>query len=118
MSKGDWPAVCKQLAAEVGGEVLKSERGLLPKLFKVKPIEGVAVRMKHWTITLGIFTLGGSGCYVMIFTSVRAPYVSKDGFWFRVYRKGFFSGLGKLLGMQDIEVGDPEFYNVPRKLDR
>jgi hypothetical protein len=32
-----------------------------------------------------------------------------DGFRFTIYRKGIFSGLGKLLGMQDIEIGDSEF---------
>jgi hypothetical protein len=40
---------------------------------------------------------------------MRAPYVNPDGFRFTVYRKGAFSGLGKLLGMQDVEVGDAEF---------
>jgi hypothetical protein len=40
---------------------------------------------------------------------MRAPFVNPDGFRFTVYRKGVFSGLGKLLGMQDIEVGDPGF---------
>ena len=40
---------------------------------------------------------------------MRAPYVNPEGFRFTVYRKGLFSELGKLLGMQDIEVGDPEF---------
>ena len=40
---------------------------------------------------------------------MRAPYVNPEGFRFTIYRKGFFSDLGKLLGMQDIEVGDPEF---------
>ena len=39
----------------------------------------------------------------------RAPYVNKDGFRFTIYRKSIFSGLGKLLGMQDVEVGYPEF---------
>jgi sensor c-di-GMP phosphodiesterase-like protein len=33
----------------------------------------------------------------------------EEGFRFAIYRKGFFSDLGKLMGMQDIEVGDPEF---------
>ena len=42
-------------------------------------------------------------------TRLRAPYVNPEGFRFTIYRKGFFSDLGKLLGMQDIEVGDPEF---------
>jgi hypothetical protein len=32
-----------------------------------------------------------------------------DGFRFTIYRKNLFSGLGKFLGMQDIEIGDPEF---------
>ena len=40
---------------------------------------------------------------------MRAPYVNPEGFRFTIYRKGIFSELGKLLGMQDIEVGDPEF---------
>ena len=40
---------------------------------------------------------------------MRAPYINPEGFRFTIYRKGFFSGLGKLLGMQDIEIGDPEF---------
>ena len=40
---------------------------------------------------------------------MRAPYVNPEGFRFTAYRKGLFSELGKLLGMQDIEVGDPQF---------
>lgn len=40
---------------------------------------------------------------------MRAPLVNPDGFRFTVYRKGLLTGLGKLLGMQDIEVGDPDF---------
>ncbi len=37
------------------------------------------------------------------------PFVNPEGLRFTVYRNGFFSEFGKLLGMQDIEVGDPEF---------
>ena len=43
------------------------------------------------------------------YTRMRAPYVNPEGFRFTIYRKGVFSDLGKLLGMQDIEVGDPDF---------
>ena len=42
-------------------------------------------------------------------TRLRAPYINPEGFRFTIYRKNLFSELGKLLGMQDIEVGDPEF---------
>lgn len=40
---------------------------------------------------------------------MRAPYKTKDEFKFKLYRKGLFSNIGKALGMQDIEVGYPEF---------
>ena len=43
------------------------------------------------------------------YTRIRAPYINPENFRFTIYRKGIFSELGKLLGMQDIEVGDPEF---------
>jgi len=77
---------------------------------------GDKVQAHHgqWTITLDSYTTshhnaathtGSSTTY----TRLRAPYVNKDGFRFTVYRKTIFSGLGKLLGMQDVEVGYPEF---------
>lgn len=42
-------------------------------------------------------------------THMRAPFLNSDGFRFTVYRKGIFSELGKSLGMQDVEVGHPDF---------
>jgi hypothetical protein len=36
---------------------------------------------------------------------MRAPFVNRGGFRFAIHRKSIFSGLGKMLGMQDIEVG-------------
>lgn len=40
---------------------------------------------------------------------MRAPYINPEVFWFTIYRKGFFSELGKLMGTQDVEVGDYDF---------
>ena len=68
----------------------------------------VVIRVKEWTITLDTFTVS-TGKHSTTYTRLRAPYVNKDGFRFRIYRKSVFSGLGKLFGMQDIEVGYPEF---------
>ncbi len=59
-------------------------------------------------MTLDTYTVS-TGKSSMTYTRMRAPYVNPEGFRFTVYRKGLFSELGKLLGMQDIEVGDPEF---------
>jgi hypothetical protein len=58
-------------------------------------------------------------------TRLRAAFMNLDNFRFRVYRKTAFSDLGKLLGMQDIEIGVPFFDgqfiiqgNAPEKVKR
>jgi hypothetical protein len=67
---------------------------------------GAKVEARHqgWTLTLDTYAVS-TGHSHQIFTRLRAPVVSLDGFRFTIYRKGLFSELGKRLGMQDIEVG-------------
>lgn len=72
----------------------------------------VQTRHEQWTITLDTYTVShstGKTHSSTTYTRIRAPYVNKDSFRFTIYRKGFFSDLGKMLGMQDVEVGYPEF---------
>ncbi len=73
---------------------------------------GKATRSKSSTIT----GLSRSTCFhvhtgkvPIPFTRLRAAYVNPDHFRFRVTRRGLFSGIGKLLGLQDVEVGHAEF---------
>jgi len=40
---------------------------------------------------------------------MRAPFVNKDGLYFKIYREGIFSSVGKFFGMQDFEIGDSFF---------
>ncbi len=68
----------------------------------------VLARTGVWTITLDTYTVS-TGKTTMVFTRMRAPYINRDGFRFKVYRKSMFSGLGKMLGMQDVEIGEPQF---------
>jgi hypothetical protein len=68
----------------------------------------VQAHVGPWTVTLDTYTFSAGHSHIT-FTRMRAPYVNPEGFRFTIYRKGFFSDVGKLLGMQDIEVGDPEF---------
>jgi hypothetical protein len=91
--------VWRQLSEEIGAEFLE---GGFWKGGKVQAQVG------PWTVTLDTYT-ESSGESAVTYTRMRAPYVNPDGFRFTIYRRGFFSNLGKLLGMQDIEVGDPEF---------
>lgn len=68
----------------------------------------IIAKVKNWVITLDTYTVS-DGKTSTTFTRMRAPYVNKDGFRFKIYRKGFFSNFGKLFGLQDIEVGFSEF---------
>ncbi len=68
----------------------------------------VVAKVGEWTVTLDTYTVS-NGKSSTTFTRMRAPYMNKDGFRFKIYRKNIFSGLGKLFGMQDIEIGIPTF---------
>ena len=91
--------IWKQLSNQLGARYVE---GGFAKADKVQ------VRVKDWIVTLDTFVVS-TGKTVVVFTRMRAPYVNADNFRFRIHRKGFFTALGKMLGMQDIEVGFPEF---------
>lgn len=68
----------------------------------------IVAHVAAWTVTLDTYTIS-TGKSSITYTRMRAPYVNPDGFRFTIYRAGMFSGLGRALGMQDIEVGYPGF---------
>jgi hypothetical protein len=72
--------------------------------------KGDKVQATHdeWIVTLDTYAVS-TGKTTIVFTRMRAPYVNPGGFRFTVYRKGMFSGIGKMLGMQDIEIDDESF---------
>jgi hypothetical protein len=86
-----WRQLCQEIGADfVDGGFWKGGK--------------VEARHQDWTITLDTYAVS-TGHSTHVFTRLRAPLVSRDGFRFTIYRKGLFSELGKRLGMQDIEVG-------------
>jgi hypothetical protein len=91
--------VWRQLSTEIEGRYV--EGGFLKT-------DKVEVQHGPWIVTLDTYTVS-TGKATIIYTRIRAPYVNPDSFRFTIYRKGLFSDIGKLLGMQDIEIGDPEF---------
>ncbi len=72
--------------------------------------KGSKLEVKHgeWTITLDTYTVS-TGKSSTTYTRIRAPYINKDNFRFTIYRKSIFSGIGKALGMRDVEIGYPQF---------
>jgi len=91
--------VWKQLAEEIRADFVEGGS------WKGSKVKG---QVKQWIVTLDTYVVS-TGKANMVFTRMRAPYVNKDGLRFKIYRRGFFSNLGKLLGMQDIEIGFSDF---------
>ena len=91
--------IWRQLCHETGGEFVEGG------FFK-----GSKVLLDHgeWTVTLDTYTVRSDKSSTT-FTRMRAPYVNADGFRFQIYREGLFSGLGRAFGMQDVNVGYPQF---------
>jgi hypothetical protein len=93
--------IWRQLCAEIGADFVK---GGFWKGDKVQ------AQVKNWTVTLDRYVVH-AGKAVIVYTRLRTPFVSRDGFRFRAYRKSIFSGLGKMLGMQDIESGSSALFD-------
>ncbi len=59
---------------------------------------------KNWIITIDKFIVDK-----IIFTRIRAPFVNRDDFKFKLVREYKAHRISKFLGMQDVIVGYPDF---------
>lgn len=91
--------IWQELSSQIGSEFV--EGGFLK-------VDKVVAHIKKWIVTLDAYTVS-DGKTSTTYTRMRAPYVNRDGNRFKIYRSGIFSGIGAALGMQDIEIGFPEF---------
>jgi len=97
--------IWQALHEQIGGEVIAGGfcRG-----------EKLQAQAGDWTVTLDEYTVTSIAGKVPIsipYTRLLAPFPNPSGFRFSIHRASFFSHLGTLLGMQDVEVGYPEFDN-------
>jgi hypothetical protein len=100
MGKIDWfgkhkREVWQQLADQLQGDFIKG-KGFKPD--RVEAWHG------NWMLTIDTWNTDK-----VVFTRIRAPYVNRDDFIFKIFRKKFGHGLAKKLGMKDIAVGHPYF---------
>ncbi len=91
--------IWEQIAKELGGEY--RDGGVLGKNM-------LRVRSGDWEITLDTYAVG-EGDTLATHTRMRAPFINKDGLYFKISREGLFAPIENLLGMQDIAVGDEYF---------
>jgi len=87
--------IWKQLAEQLQGEYVK---GSFMKTDRVEAYHG------DWMIVLDTFVIDK-----MVFTRIRAPYINRDDFTFKIYREHLGHKISKAFGMKDVEVGHPEF---------
>lgn len=92
-----------QIANDIGGEYI--DGGFWKK-------DVLIYKHGEWQILLDTYTQTtstGTTTTSTTYTRMRAPFINKDGLYFKITRKGLFSSIGKFFGMQDIEIGDPFF---------
>jgi hypothetical protein len=68
----------------------------------------VEVHEKESTLTLDTFAVH-AGKVTVPFTRVRAPFMMKDGFRFKIERRNFFSPVADFFGRKNLSVGYAEF---------
>lgn len=91
--------IWSQIADEIGGDFI--EDGFWKS-------GGLRFQHGEWEIVLDTYTVQSDNTS-STYTRLRAPFVNKDGLYFKISREGFFSKIGKFFGMQDLEIGDPYF---------
>jgi len=83
--------------AEQFGSTLQGGGGLFPR-------PRVIVKSGPWTFEFDVVRSGEAAI-----TRARTAYVNPGRFRFALSREGLLSRIGKLLGMEDIQVGDEAF---------
>lgn len=87
--------IWQQLADQLHGDFFRG------KMFKSDRVEAF---YNEWMVTLDTFTVDK-----MTFTRIRAPYVNRDDFLFKISRENTGDRIAKVFGKEDIEVGFPAF---------
>ena len=88
-----------QIANEINGEYIHEGFWMGDKL---------RFKHDHWEIVLDTYTQS-TGNSAIVLTRLRVPFVNKDGLQFKIFHESFFTTIGKIFGMQDIQIGDRYF---------
>jgi len=91
--------IWSQIAKDIGGEYI--DAGFWGK-------DVLVYKHWDWEILLDCYTVS-SNKSTTTYTRLRVPFINKDKLRFKIYRENFFSSIGKLFGMQDIEIRDKYF---------
>lgn len=91
--------IWSQIADEIGGEIIAG--GFWKK-------GGIRFQHGEWELVLDTYTVS-NGKHSSTYTRLRAPFLNKDKLYFKIYREGLFSAMGRFFGLQDLVIGDDYF---------
>ena len=93
--------VWAKLSEEIGGAFLHRTKG-----------EGrhdkVFAKVDQWSVTLDLHSEPGYRSEV-IYTRFRAAYINPDGFRFNIFKADLWDDISRVVGFQDVEVGEADF---------
>ena len=78
------------------------------KAFKSDRIEAL---FKKWQIVYDIFAVP-AGSVILVYTRVRAPYIAKSDFKFRITKKNFFNKISAKFRKANVETGDSRLDDI------
>jgi hypothetical protein len=94
--KQAWQQFCNEIEATyVQGEVLKSDR--------------IEATFQNWQILYDSFIIPFPH---LRYTRIRAPFLAKSDFKFRITKKTFFDKIKEKFGKSDVETGDSRIDNA------
>jgi hypothetical protein len=95
-------ALWKKISDELGGQLTDQKGARHDK---------VVADIGSWTVTLDQHTEAGYRSE-HVYTRLRAAFVNPDGLRFAVSHQTVFANIGKLVGLQDIQVDHEPFDNM------
>lgn len=99
--------IWRQFAHEIGGEYIDGG------FWKRDKVEAM---YEDWFLTLDTYTTthtdSDGDTDTTTYTRIRGAFKNQDGLRLKLYNASIFSGIGKFLGMQDIDIGH-SFFDSP-----
>ncbi|WP_196888478.1 hypothetical protein [Aureivirga sp. CE67] len=106
--------VWKNFAQEIGAEHV--DKGYFSTDY-------ILYKYKNWELKLDVYSTGGES--QIYYTRLRVAVENFSGFKMHIYQENMFNRIGKIFGLQDIQIGDfhfdPKFIikgNNPNKLQQ
>jgi len=96
--KEAWKQFSNEIQATyIKGGIIKSEK--------------IEATFQNWQIVYDFFSMP-IGAVILVYTRIRAPFLTKSDFQFRISKKTFLDKVAEKFGKSDIEIGDSRIDDI------